>query len=204
MKKPFLTVVTRTHDRPEQLIHAHETLRVQTDQDFEHLILVDKVGVGIELANQSFDRCKHYVNGTYVYILDDDDEIVDHRFIQDLKELVQEIQYDVVMVRMSRLGEIYPPNSFWKQPPTLARIGTPNFIVRAPVWKKHIKKFRNPRGGGGGDFFFITSLFENEDLTFYWWDRIVTNVYQIGQTVRRRKNARAQSQVNDLGHDNSS
>jgi hypothetical protein len=49
----FLTVITRTYLRPNFLKLNQESLRNQTDGDWEQILLVDKVGIGVPEANKN-------------------------------------------------------------------------------------------------------------------------------------------------------
>lgn len=96
MNQPLLSVITPTYNRASLLNNCFESLRSQTDQDFEWIIVDDGSTDDTELVVQSFSAAfpicsvkkenggKHtalnasheYVHGKYVLILDSDDRLV--------------------------------------------------------------------------------------------------------------------------------
>ena len=73
---PFLSIVTRCFKRPSLLERNKESVYNQLDQDWEHIFIVDDIGMGMEAANKALALNKHLISGEYVFILDDDDILV--------------------------------------------------------------------------------------------------------------------------------
>ena len=71
--RPFLSIMTRTHKRPRRLQECKESVAQLVDDDYEHVVVVDEVGVGhdgsYKLCIDAFDDGR--VNGQYVWFLDD-------------------------------------------------------------------------------------------------------------------------------------
>jgi hypothetical protein len=171
--EPFMSFVTRVCKRPIQLLRCLESISCQTDQDFENVLLVDSVGVGVNKANEFFYEHRYRVRGQWVYMLDDDDMMIDNDFIAAIKQTVDDYNPDIIMVKASHMGMILPDALVWGKKPVGSHIGTPAFVVRNDIWREHIKEF----GGHGyaGDFTFGLELFKH-DYKIYWLDRVVCSV----------------------------
>jgi len=148
------------------------SLETQSCQNYEHVFLVDKMGVGIAEANRRLINVQ--VSGEYVYILDDDDEITDPNFVNDLQAIANQHAPDVIMVR-SENGEsgILPTCEVWHQHPIEGRISMLNFVVKTDVFRKHAQAFTEK--GFAGDFTFINEVFQN-GYNVYWHDCIVARI----------------------------
>lgn len=141
---PFLSIVTRTYQRPTLLAKCVESLKAQTDKDFEHVIVRDDVGVGIA---ETYRRLRTQdVLGKYVWVLDDDNLVVDNKLIERLKNLRDE-NPDIVFVKAKIGGRILPDT----ETPELAHIDMMNVIVSNDVWMRHRKDF-GARYEGDWDF----------------------------------------------------
>ena len=175
-ESPFLTIVTRTYNRPSALASNVSSIDAQTDADLQHLIIEDTIGLGMYEADCSLDRHKDHVLGEFVYILDDDDYLVINFFVAGLKRIVAAHQPDVIMVRAQFPGMVLP--NPWGKPPQICRIGSPNFVVRANLWKHYIYMFCKDKRGG--DFQLIDTLFKAK-AQVYWWDQVVAKVPQVGK-----------------------
>ena len=181
MCQPFLTIVTRYSTGRDSLLsrNKHSVLQ-QTDPDLEH-ILIPNAGKTLHEANASFERITHKIQGQYVFILDDDDYISYTRFVEELKQFTRvNNNPDVIIVKMNRLGTLYPQKQFWQKPPVKCHIGSPCFIVKKIPWKAHIPLFAQP---SCGDFHFINHLYLS-DYRFEWWDAVITKVDHVGEITR--------------------
>ena len=103
MSPPFLSVITRSCGRAKQFARAKKSLMTQVDPDFEHIIIVDKVGKGLHEANKSLATNKHRVKGQYIFILDDDNYVSDRNFIKHLKNVVSQHKVDIIPVSYTHL-----------------------------------------------------------------------------------------------------
>jgi len=184
MDEPFLSIVTRCFKRPKMLFRCIESVSKQTDNDYEHVLCVDNIGIATipgEWQKQGDHLFRHArrIHGKYIYMLDDDDFLIDNDFVKGLKEVCQD-DPDVIFVKMSRpfygVGQILPNERCWGIQPVQDLIGTPCFVVKRETWMNFIPNFR----GDGADFQFIESIFRTNPKV-YWWDRVVTQVGQAGQ-----------------------
>lgn len=170
---PFLTVVTRCHNVDALLRTNVESMDDQSDQDFQHLLIWDRAkDRSIKRANQTFFRMKGLVKGQWVYILDDDDYLTESGFIEGLKEIVQEHDPQVIMVKalISKKKRAILPEPWNGGPPVFCKVSSLNFVVKADLWKRNIGHFG---AEGAGDFHFLTAVWKTVDLRVHWWNKLV-------------------------------
>ena len=181
-ERPFLSIVTRHHiGRPRMLRDCWQSLKAMTDNDFEHVLLIDDGPRGLEYANCQFERHKHLVRGRYVWKLDDDDLLVYPDFLSDLKAIVEEHKPHIVMVKANvgyddvqrRDFGVMPSANVWNNRPLCGEICCLNYIVRADVWRSHIEACC---GGIGCAWRFTSAIWEAVeagDYSVYWHDKLV-------------------------------
>lgn len=174
---PFLSVVTRTVKRPLMLSRNQESLYAQTDTDFEHIMLIDSVGMGIPATHLWIVREKNRPKGQYIFILDDDEVIDDREFIADMKQVALEHDPDIIMFRTNRMGDILPPDDKWEKRPECGYVGMACFAIKAEPWRLHIEAINELHNAG--DFTLLDALFE-AGHSVYWHNKIVTRAQQIG------------------------
>lgn len=168
---PFMSFVTRCYKRPKALQKCVDSIKEQTDQDFEHIFIVDDVGRGIGWANKQFYTHRDEIKGEYVYLVDDDSVIIDRDFVASIKETVLATSADVIMVKQLTASRgIYPTENVWTSHiPVGGEIACGNFCVSNAVYQKHIKSFGRR---SAGDFNFIRAVL-GDDYKVEWLDRVV-------------------------------
>jgi len=155
----LLTVVTRhLLSREEQFAVCAASLRVQTDQDFQHLVLEDSKGHGIEWANRQLIVHKDKVYGDYVFILDDDDQLISENFVAEIRDIVIANDPDLIVMQMDHKGRILPKQGM--RCPGFGEIGISAVVVQRDVWMQAIEAFEPKRGG---DYPFLTRCYELAD-----------------------------------------
>lgn len=170
----FLTLYTPTYQRPQGLARCVASVQAQTDQDIEHLIIRDEVGLGV--AGMFADIPNHPVSGEYVYFLSDDDYLADPGVVAGLRQaLRQQGDPDVLMCRSTIGQHIFPSAQCWGHVPLLGHVTLSNWIVRRAVWEavpygEHYE----------GDFSFIRACWDR-GLRFAWWDRFICHADGWGQ-----------------------
>jgi len=179
--RPFITIITR-HFNSENRIKWFElnkkSIEMQTDNDYVHLILEDKIGIGSHKANLMFNENKDFVEGEYVFMLDDDDCFIRNDFISDMKSISIKYNYpEIIFVQMTLGGRLIPDEFCWKKTKMKKNhIGTSCFVMRRDIWKKNIHMFSESQTG---DFDFIDHVY-NGGPTVYWQEKIYTEVNNIG------------------------
>lgn len=162
----FLTIYTPTFRRPKQLERCKASVAMQTEGGYQHVVIVDDVGIGV--AGMFRDIPEHHadIQGDYVYFLSDDDVFADADVIKELKAFVQAADYpDVVMAKATIGPHTFP--LFWGAPPQQGAVTLSNWIVRRHVW------LSVPYGGFyEGDAAFIMECWRRE-YRFAWWDRLI-------------------------------
>lgn len=151
----MLSIVTRTYKRPKSLKVCRDSLAAQTSQDFEHIVIEDLVGIGIE---ETFTRLRtQEVNGDYVFILDDDNVITDSRFVENILLLAAE-RPDII-VCPAKIAEHGVLPDRW--PPQPGHIDMMNVVVSRAVFDKHKKDFASHYAG---DWFFIEACMDDNPV----------------------------------------
>jgi len=167
-----MSFVTRSCNRPDALKRCCASINNQTDKDFEHVLLVDTVRRGYHFANKQFYVNRHRVTGDYVYLLDDDDYLIEPNFIKYIKNIVTSNSPDVIMVKMQTEANIFPLPDVWKKRPICGSIGTSCFCVSNKVFQLHIKAFTQTCGG---DCHFIKEVFKH-GYKIFWFDKIIARI----------------------------
>lgn len=171
---PFLTVVTRCYQRPTFLEANVQSLREQTDADYEHVLIVDETGVGLHKANQAVATVEP--RGEYVLILDDDDKLTEPEAIALLKEAVTPDDPALLFFKADhdKLG-VLPDGVVWGKRPIHGRVGSCDFITRRDVWERHIAAFGAPHSG---DYHYLKSVWSDAP-SVAWLDRQLAAVQRI-------------------------
>jgi hypothetical protein len=171
MLNPFLTIVTRhILGRPNMLALNQASVRAQTDLDYEHLIITDHIGRGVEWSHTQFAEYAPQINGDYVFILDDDDWLFCDRAISLLKQAAIS-RPELIMVRMRHNPVlVLPDDEHWGKPPELGYIGMSAFVVRRDVWSANVAEFRPVYHG---DFTFISAVYP-KCSNVVWLDRVIS------------------------------
>jgi hypothetical protein len=151
------------------LAECKASLAAQTDKDFEHVILEDRIGVGVGESHRQFWTLD--ANGEYVLVLDDDNLITDERFVERLKRLCQS-KPDLVVCRIDRLGDIYP--LVW--PPKCGEVDVMNVVVSRELWERCRHEFGLRYEG---DFDFISALLRTKPAVAML-DGVVGKIRQVG------------------------
>lgn len=163
---PFLTIYTPTFRRPRQLERCKASVAIQNDGGYQHLVIVDDVGIGV--AGMFRDIPNHYadIQGDYVYFLSDDDVLIDPNVIGDLRAFIIANDYPDVVMALSTIGPHQYP-LWWGAPPQQGAVTLSNWVVRKDVW------LSVPYGGRyEGDLDFIAECWRRE-YRFAWWDRLI-------------------------------
>lgn len=179
-KRPFLSIVTRHLPERKALLERNQrSVAAQTDRDLEQVLVTDDEKRGLVWADANLASAKNLIRGEYVYVLDDDDYLVDAEFVAKAKEAAREHEPGIIFVRMRRLpfwGKVLPCEATWGRPPSLGYIGSPCFVVKRELWVEHIEAWGQP---AHGDYYFITKVY-NTGCAVVWLDRVVAEVDRIG------------------------
>jgi len=148
---PFLTILTRSFRRPESLGRCVKSVASQTDPDVEQVILYDSIGRGV---GWSYLNLKSVVpQGEYVFLLDDDDTLINPCFIETLKQCAAENNNpDVIYVQMDVSGTIMP---IWEHGLKRGYIACSCFAIKRSVWLEHLQDIRDDYSA---DFYLIEAI----------------------------------------------
>ncbi|KKN59942.1 hypothetical protein LCGC14_0536920 [marine sediment metagenome] len=176
-KIPIVSVITRVHGdkRPEGFKKNQRSIS-KMKGDFEQIFIKDKKGMGLYYANSSFQLVLSEIKGKFVYLLDDDDYLVDYDIFNEIKD----IQADVIFVRAwigIRGGGIYPQDNVWEKSPIRGSIGGSCFFVSKEIYFKFIHHFAHERMG---DFEFISRVFDS-GVKCVWLDKIIVKTFNVSR-----------------------
>lgn len=201
---PFLTVVTRCFKRPLLLRENVKSLKRQTDPDYEQVFIIDRKGLGLAAADKALNEYKDLNIGRYILVLDDDDMVLESRFIATIKAIAKNKDPDVMIWR-GRFGKGYltdlpPKDTNWGKTVVKAKIGSFNYAIKNELYKRYIHVCKS---GIAGDFDFLKKVLNHCPLHKVEWidktfvgiqvkskGRPVQSVRQIGnkRILSRHKN----------------
>ncbi len=164
----LLTIYTPTFRRPRRLVRCAASVAAQSDGGYQHIIIEDRVGIGVAGVFRDIPNHHAEIAGDYVYFLSDDDVLVDGAVIAELRTFVEANDYpDVVMARaMIGLGR-YPLEICWQAPPVEGGVTLANWVVRREVWMSVPYGVRYE-----GDYDHVAECWRR-GLRFAWWDRLI-------------------------------
>ena len=177
---PLLTIVTRTFRRPRLLERCKASVQTLTSDDYEQVIIRDEKGVGYHGTCRLIFNAKSagLLHGKYIWLLDDDDVLIDPNFVDNIRRLVKEKDNPpVIIVRMDAKGRVMPPDSLWKKAPVRGQIGGSCYVVRADTWEAYWRYLLTSRHAG--DFKMVQAMYE-AGIRFEWLDRVVMRVDRTG------------------------
>lgn len=174
---PFLTIYTPTYKRPTYLRRCVESVCTQTvyPKQVQHIIVEDKIGVGVGGMYAEVARHVAEMTGDYVYILQDDDVLATNRVVERLMEFAAgQDQPPVIICRNIKNGNRYPV--IWRAEPAKGLIDLGNYVTRRDVFAKYVNDFGKYYSG---DFPFIRKLWD-EQIKFYWLDMLLAKAQALG------------------------
>jgi len=178
--KPFLTIVTRVMaGKRNGLFAKHkQSISALNSTDYEQIFVIDRHQSGLLAANTSFQFVKP--KGEFVYLLDDDDFIVEHDFVDLLKT---KRDADVIFFKMKILtgdgDQIYPkPQSWGTRQPKRGQIGGSCFAVKRWVYERYIHHFAHP---SFGDWNFITKVLSDNDVKIELIDTMMAETGKVSR-----------------------
>jgi len=145
----LISVVTRTYKRPKMFAANRQSLKMQTLQDYEEIVIRDEVGIGCAEANHRL--CLVEPKGDYVWVFDDDDVLEDDTFFEKVKETVDQFHPDVIFVKGWIVGQILPDR--W--PIEEGHIDGINYVVSREMWDRCKNSWDRAYAG---DFSFINAV----------------------------------------------
>jgi glycosyltransferase involved in cell wall biosynthesis len=158
--KLFLSIITRTCRRPKALARCRRSLADQNVQDFEHIVIEDKVGRGVAWANGMLaERDWSSLNGRYVYILDDDNVMLKRAIEAMQNGATGDYRHDLMIVRINRLRSdqsTFPEDEYWQKKPQYRHIDIGCVVLRKDLFVRAVKSFTHRYEG---DYDFITEAY---------------------------------------------
>uniref|UniRef100_A0A6M3KSM2 Glycosyltransferase n=1 Tax=viral metagenome TaxID=1070528 RepID=A0A6M3KSM2_9ZZZZ len=168
----FLTILTRVHPaRPNCLARNIESVKSQTDNDVQHLLLRPEVEPNdVVKAGPLIHEAASRIEGRYVMQLPDDDRLCTPTFVADLKAATEEEKADMVIFRC-KLGEwVCPPEFHWQARMfVIGYIAGQNGILKKEIYDGASYEWLLPLYHA--DFYYLrTASFLSNKII--WWDYI--------------------------------
>jgi len=151
------------------------SLCAQTDEDWEQTLLVDTEGRGVPAAQRALAAHAPYLQGDYVWVLDDDDECIRPELVAELKAIAKAHSPNVIMLRMDHGERGVLPNVGWHGKPEQGDIGCSAFVVDCVTWWACSTAWGEQYDG---DFEFISEVLST-DPDIYWHDVIASRCQRI-------------------------
>jgi hypothetical protein len=170
----FLTLLTRVHPaRPRCLDRCVASVRAQTDQDVQHLLLRPEVEPhDVIKVGPLIHQAASLIQGRYVMQLPDDDRLRSPEFVRELRRIVgPDEAVDLVVHRMAYgVSRICPPDGKWRaRAVDVGYIAGQNMVARRDVYAGASHEWL--RMVYEADFYYVRtamSLARN----VVWWDFI--------------------------------
>jgi len=173
----FLSIVTRTCRRPKALARCIRSLGAQDCQDFEHVIIEDKIGRGVAWANGMMaKRDWSDLNGDYVYVLDDDN-VMFHGAVMAMQNGAAS-QHDLLICRINRLRSdqrSFPENEYWQRKPVHGHIDIGCVVLRKDLFLSSVKSFTESYDG---DYYYISEAYRRAQ-SVNWVDYKIMKLQRI-------------------------
>jgi hypothetical protein len=143
----FITFITPHYKRPKALAECIASVGRQTlASEVEHIVLPDYVGRGIGGMYGELPKYASTVHGDYVHLLADDDVLVGHRAVQDVKDFAELHGYPAMIVvkviKYTEMGPLQLPRPGLVEP-VMGQIDLGCLITRSDVWKQHCHQYGN-------------------------------------------------------------
>lgn len=177
-KFPLLTILTRTYKRPKALAVLQASLARQSCKDFEHVIIRDEIGIGIEQTH--INLRSQSAEGDYVWVLDDDEEVVDWRFVEWLWRSSKSLYKPRLIVapytrHYPGAGTQFLPDAW---PPKRDHIASNNIIVDHALWYSTRESWGTSYSG---DFDWIAEVWKQvPSAQFYLGTVVVSQTVSLG------------------------
>jgi hypothetical protein len=145
------------------------SLAMQSDQDYEQIMLVDNQERGIAYANRLMADSVDRIKGEYVLILDDDDLMINAEGIATLRLATK--NKPVMVIFRGWINGLIPSDDFWLQPPRMGQIGVFCYILRADIFREHSQEVGRPEYHN--DYLLVKSVYERHEHDVAWKDRLI-------------------------------
>jgi len=175
-KSPLVSIVTRTYNRPLEIQKNIASCNQMIHPDFEHVILHDQVGAGMQVAEAALYAFRNEFLGEYICHLDDDDLLSNHYFIDLIRDITSRKKYKVIIFKVwyDRWKKLFP--TVWHQFPHEGQIATCNVLIRRDIYidKENAGCVAQVHAG---DYTFIHNVLLSCDVSdICWLDEVIFTV----------------------------
>jgi hypothetical protein len=186
MGDPIFSIVTRhLSSRPRSFDVLLRCLDAQTYKGFEHVVLTDNEGSGVEWANSQVPSLIERATGDWVWVVDDDDLLVSpdtlHYLAQEIVENIRSpwtggpLSSAFVKGSFATNGTL-PPRDLWKCRPVKGQISGQNVVASIDL----AMRCRSAWGPVySSDYDYVLSCYK-ESKYIHYVDRVVIAQQRIG------------------------
>lgn len=168
--RPFLTVITRhMPSRPNMLEVNQASLAMQSDPDYEQILIVDREHKGQAWASEQMAKVKP--KGKYVLILDDDDIMLNADGIKILKQACTSDPMLIIFKGYVQGFDILPPPNVWQEDPGLGQIAVFCYLLKADVFQEFTKQVASPEYSN--DFTLFHAAYRKYIKLTKWSDNLI-------------------------------
>ena len=156
--KPLISIITRTFRRPHALRRNQIMVAAQLEHNFEHVILEDQKGAGMQIAEAALGAFVSEYRGDYICHVDDDDCFHNASFTHDMSNLIELYRPKVIFFCVHHLAnqtKVYPLR--WKQFPVEGGITTSNALIRKDIYNQ-LSNYGVLAQPHTGDYMFIHNV----------------------------------------------
>jgi len=174
--QPFLTIITRTHNRPTLLRRCVASVTRQTCEDYQLVVLFDDIGRGTQGSMEWMASEPEPYTGRYIFCLDDDNELIDDDFVGELRQIADEHDPDVIIFKVQHPTSGELPR-YWGMPPRPDYIDLGCYAMKADRWRQFARLLHSVPYSG--DFEMINAAYPGAKIA--WVDRVFVRLNQVGR-----------------------
>lgn len=165
----LLTIYTPTYRRPQGLARCRASVAAQrAAAHIQHLVIEDTVGLGVGGMFAAIPQHHGRVAGQWVYVLSDDDVLVDPFVVTEFAAFVAAHPEAAVVMAHAQIGSVrYPSDDCWRARPREGGVTLANWFVRREVFVSVPYGHRYE-----GDYDHIAACWDRGHV-FAWWPRLV-------------------------------
>lgn len=132
-KDPLISIITRNHKKDSLLARNISMAQYMVDKDFEHIILQDTKGAGMQIAETALFAFRDQYLGQYINHSDNDDFIMNLNFTKDMKYWIEKFRPALIIHKLFREDGVTLP-MVWQKFPVEGEIDSCNVLFRKDVY----------------------------------------------------------------------
>lgn len=175
-KKPTITIVTRTYNRPDFLGKCLYFMKNMSNKDFEFIVLEDQHGMGMQIAETALHSFLEFYEGEYICHCDDDDFIGNVYFVENMVRIIHDNHPDIIFHKSWKEEENIILPKRWRKFPVEGEIDTVNWLLKKSIYTldENIKAISQNHAG---DYLFLYNcLMDCNKKKIMWYDNLQVTI----------------------------